>query len=531
MLRWRPRLSFRRRITLAAAAAVAAAILLASGLTFLLVASEMRGQVDDSLEETAGELAGDRLVFSPDVAEGDGPATDTHRRLARPGSRAPRVLPAPEAGRSPAPAHVEEPPAVVEPTRETFLGPAELELLPAPEIKRRLVFPAPPLGGNLRYAQLVRADGEVIRPPGSEVSLPDERRAALIADRGSGSFFTNGEVGGVPVRVFTRATQGKAALQVARPVDEVEDALRRLAGVLALVSLGGVGLGAMLALVVTRTTLKPVTDLSEAAEHVARTRDLSRRIDTTSSDELGRLALSFNTMLGALERSMLQQRQLVADASHELRTPLTSLRTNIEVLAESDGMPGAERQRLLRDVVGQLEELSILVGDLVDLAREAEDEPFATDLRLDRLVFAAVERARRRHPEREFRLETEPTLARGVAARLDRAIANLIDNAEKWSPADRPIEIAVTQGEVTVRDHGPGIRDEDLPFVFDRFYRASTARSMPGSGLGLAIVRHVAETHGGRVAAEKAQGGGGLLRLCLPALEPPAEIDGNCRQG
>jgi len=496
---------------LAAAAAVAVAILLASGLTFLLVAAEMRGQVDDSLETAAGDLAGDRVFFRSDATRSGGPAPKSVE------------VPPPESGPTQAPAHEEELPPLVQQAPGGSSGQRELKLLPAPEIEQRLAFPAPPFGGNIRYAQVVKADGQVIRPPRARVSLPAQDRAARLAGRGSGSFFTDGEVDGVPVRVFTRATQGEAALQVARPMDEVQDALRRLAGVLGLVSLGGVGLGALLALVVTRTTLKPVTDLSEAAEHVAKTRDLSRRIDTASSDELGRLALSFNTMLEALERSMLQQRQLVADASHELRTPLTSLRTNIEVLAESDGMPDADRQRLLTDVVGQLEELTMLVGDLVDLAREAEDEPFSTDLRLDRLALDVVERARRRHPQREFRLQAEPTLARGVATRLDRAIANLIDNAEKWSPAGAPIEITVTVGQVTVRDHGPGIKDEDLPFVFDRFYRASTARSMPGSGLGLAIVRHVAETHGGLVTAERAPGGGGLLRLRLPALEPSTE--------
>ncbi|MDQ4048090.1 MAG: HAMP domain-containing histidine kinase, partial [Actinomycetota bacterium] len=288
------------------------------------------------------------------------------------------------------------------------------------------------------------------------------------------------------------------------------------------VALGGIGLAAALAPLVARTALRPVADLSDAAEHVARTRDLSRRIDSSSPDELGRLARSYNTMLAALERSMGQQRQLVADASHELRTPLTSLRTNVEVLAAEKGMAPEDRRRLLRDVVGQLEELSVLVGDLVDLARDRADEEHAEDLRLDELVGEVVERARRRHPEREFRLEAEPTLVRGVAARLDRAVGNLLDNAQKWSPPGAPVEVRVSAGEVEVRDHGPGIAEEDLPFVFDRFYRAAAARELPGSGLGLAIVRQVAEAHGGQATAEPAAGGGTRLRLRLGAIPSTA---------
>jgi two-component system sensor histidine kinase MprB len=247
-------------------------------------------------------------------------------------------------------------------------------------------------------------------------------------------------------------------------------------------------------------------------------------MDREGSDELARLAGSFNTMLEALERSMRQQRQLVADASHELRTPLTSLRTNVEVLAGADGMAPADRERLLRDVVAQLEELTVLVGDLVDLARDEDELPEPmTDVRLDELVAEVVESARRRHPERPFSLELEPALVRAAAPRLARAVANLVDNAEKWSPAGAQIEVTVSsEGELVVRDHGPGIAPEDAPYVFDRFYRAASARGTPGSGLGLAIVRHVAETHDGSVAAQAAPGGGARLVLRLPASEAAA---------
>jgi two-component system sensor histidine kinase MprB len=281
---------------------------------------------------------------------------------------------------------------------------------------------------------------------------------------------------------------------------------------------------------VARTAVAPVARLTEAAEHVAETHDLGRRIDTgpdVQGDELARLAHSFNTMLAALEDSVRAQRALVADASHELRTPLTSLRTNIEVLAQAHDLEPSTRRQLLHDVVTQLEELSALVGDLVDLAREQEPDPSQEDVRLDELAGQAVARARRHSPAVRFELDAEPCVVRATAQRLDRALANLLDNAAKWSGEDGVVEVGVrADGTVTVRDHGPGFEPADLPRVFDRFYRAATARGKPGSGLGLAIVRQVAESHGGTVRAENALGGGALLTLVLAgASRPGAEMD------
>jgi two-component system sensor histidine kinase MprB len=261
--------------------------------------------------------------------------------------------------------------------------------------------------------------------------------------------------------------------------------------------------------------------LARAAREVAETRDLSRRIDPGEDGELGGLAKSFNRMMNALQSSVGSQRQLVADASHELRTPLASLRTNIEVLAHSQRMPVEQRERLLADVVAQLDELTGLVGDLVDLAREAELDPERPlPLRLDRLAEAAVERARARAPAVRIELESSPCTVSGSDRDLERALSNLIDNALKWSPEGGVVEIVVSAaGEVTVRDHGPGIDPADLPHVFDRFYRSAAARGLPGSGLGLAIVRRIAEAHGGTVEAETCAGGGTLMRLHLPVVE------------
>jgi two-component system sensor histidine kinase MprB len=248
------------------------------------------------------------------------------------------------------------------------------------------------------------------------------------------------------------------------------------------------------------------------AEEVTATRDLTRRIDVQNEDELGRLASAFNEMLVALDASVKAQRRLVADASHELRTPLSSLRTNIEVLAGGKKLPPGERQKLLADVTGQVEELSTLVGDLVEIDRERPAE--VEDVRLDELVRHAVARAKVRAPKVLFRTQLDESLVRGAPAQLERAVSNLLDNAAKWSSS---VDVAVSDHEVTVRDHGPGISEEDLPHVFDRFYRATNARNLPGSGLGLAIVRHVAQTHGGEATAENAPDGGAVFRFRLRA--------------
>jgi two-component system, OmpR family, sensor histidine kinase MprB len=241
-------------------------------------------------------------------------------------------------------------------------------------------------------------------------------------------------------------------------------------------------------------------------------------VEVGGGDELARLSASFNAMVGALAEAVQAQRRLVADASHELRTPLTSLRTNVELLARIGELSEEERAAILHDVRTELEELTALVGDVVELAREGETELPAEDVRLDLLVAGAVERARRRAPDVAIEAELEETLVRGVPARLDRAVANVIDNAVKWSPPGGPVEVRIAGGEIAVRDHGPGIDEADLPFVFDRFYRSAAARGLPGSGLGLAIVRRVAESHGGTVGAERADGGGTLVRIVLPPV-------------
>jgi two-component system sensor histidine kinase MprB len=287
--------------------------------------------------------------------------------------------------------------------------------------------------------------------------------------------------------------------------------------ILFLIAAVGIALAAGLGLVVAKAVLAPVQRLTRTAEEVSETRDLSRRIDASGNDELSRLAATFNTMLGALEDSARAQRQLVSDASHELRTPLTSLRTNIEVLARDEALPPGDREQLLGDVTEQLTEMTALIAELVELARGDQTPNEPEDVRLDLVTADAIERTRRNRPGVSFKAELEPSPIRGVPSTVERAVSNLLDNAAKWSPPGGEIEVTVRDGELTVRDHGPGIDEADLPFVFDRFYRAPAARGMPGSGLGLAIVRQVAEAHGGTVVADRADGGGTLMRLTLLA--------------
>ena len=322
-------------------------------------------------------------------------------------------------------------------------------------------------------------------------------------------------VAGTHVRLITFQYTPGYAIEVARSLEEADRSLSRIKLLLVLIAGGGILVAAGLGTVVSGAALAPIRRLTRATETVSETGDLSERIETTGRDELSRLAASFNTMLGALEESTRARRQLVADASHELRTPLTSLRTNIEVLASDRALPPGERERLLTDVVDQLGEMTTLISELIELARGEQHAVEPEDVRLDLVAADAVERTKRNRPGVAFKTDLHESLVHGVPETIDRALGNLLDNAAKWSPQDGTVEVSVRHGEVTVRDHGPGIDEEDLPYVFDRFYRARSARGLPGSGLGLAIVRQVAQAHGGTVVAERADGGGTIMRLRL----------------
>ena len=322
-------------------------------------------------------------------------------------------------------------------------------------------------------------------------------------------------------RVAAVSVSPGVALVVAQSTRPSERTLRTLGIVLLGVGLVGVALASVVGLAVARASLRPVEDLTAAAERVAQTSRLDP-IEVHGEDELGRLAVSFNAMLDALARSRVRERQLVADAGHELRTPLTSLRTNLDLLVQSDAaqpgaqLAGTDRAELLDDVRAQLTELSGLVDDLVELSREGMPAAHAVDLDLAEVVAHGVDRVRLRSPGVRWDVATEPWEVRGDEALLERAVTNLLDNAVKWSPAGGQVTVRLRDGVLGVADDGPGIDPTDVPHVFDRFYRSTAARALPGSGLGLSIVARAAQQHGGAVEVRRSPSGGALLMLRLP---------------
>jgi two-component system sensor histidine kinase MprB len=522
-------MSFRRRTVLLASGAVAAAIVLASIAVYVVTGNQLRSQLDSNLRrklipggpqsvQISSNVAPAQLARLrregrlPPIADfGKGAATGAVTRQAPPLAGLSGA--GGEASTSTATIHV-----VV---RKQGVSPGT----PSPGPNRPgvagLFLPPAELGGATGYVQLFQSNGNIVRSGGIPTALPVTPATRAVAAGRRNAFFSNLTIAGTPMRMLTEPAGQGAVWQVVLPLTDVNGTLSRLRLVLAVVSLAGVALAIALGLAVSRAALVPVGRLTQAAERVARTQDLGHRIDSGEADELGRLAASFNTMLAALERSRLAQRQLVSDASHELRTPLTSVQANLDALALGERLPPAERARIVAAAQAQLGELTVLVGDLVDLSKTDVDEAEVEDVRLDLAVAGAVERARLHAPGCRFVVASEPCLVRAAPARLDRAIANLLDNAVKWNPSSPPvgpIEVSVRAGTVTVRDHGPGIAPEDLPRVFDRFYRAPAARGRPGSGLGLAIVRQTAEAHGGAVHAANAPGGGARLTLELPPL-------------
>ncbi|CAB4925531.1 unannotated protein [freshwater metagenome] len=366
---------------------------------------------------------------------------------------------------------------------------------------------------------LIYPDMTSYNPPGPKVPVGDSELAVVRGEQASSLRTLDDQ------RVLALRTKDGSTLIVAQRLLPTGEVLDRLAWVLLIVGACGVVLAAGAGMAVARTGLRPIARLTAAAERVARTDDLTP-IPVTGDDELARLTESFNTMLRALAESRGRQSRLVADAGHELRTPLTSLRTNMELLIAA-GRPGApsipdeDMAELRTDVVAQIQELSTLVGDLVDLAREDAPETVFERVDLADAVERSLERARRRRNEIDFDATLMPWFVYGDQAGLSRAVLNVLDNAAKWSPSGGEVRIAMRQIgegllELTVDDAGPGIPEEDRELVFERFYRSTASRSMPGSGLGLAIVRQVVVKHGGTIAVEVSERGGALIRIVLP---------------
>jgi two-component system sensor histidine kinase MprB len=380
---------------------------------------------------------------------------------------------------------------------------------------------------NGGFLQVITTSGIESSSLRDSFGVPPTHAQEAIAGTGSGNRFDTMRFQGADYRVLTEGATTltsppqTVALQIARPMGDIDHTLSTLGVILWFVTLGGIALAVGLGYLIGRQTLKPVAALTEAAEYVAATQDLSSSIEVETEDELGRLARSFNSMLIALAASRAQQVQLISDAGHELRTPLTSLRTNIEVLMRMPDLPAAERREMFTDVEAQLQELTNLVGDLVDLARHEERDTEPIEVRLDSIVQNAVDRARRRAPSISFETHLTAGSVRAQPSLLERAVMNVLDNAAKWSPPGSLVEVWLQRGAIwtlDVHDHGPGISADDLPHVFERFYRADSARSMPGSGLGLAIVRHVIANNGGTVSASVPPEGGTVIHIELPIV-------------
>ena len=472
------RLSFRQRLTLFTAAGIAVVLLVGSAATYLVVRSQLRDQIDDSLRLQSVSAE----IISARAAQRLSRSTKPELRLQQrsPGDTAPRNT-----------------------------------------LSMRIVPPEQEFGNAPSFFQLIDTKDNAVT--GLPLLLPISQRAIDVAKTGKGAYYTDVEVRGTPLRMYVRPAGPGQALLTARSLSEVDNALSRLGWSLAITCLAGIALAALVGAVVARGALRPVRTLTATAEHITDTHDLGERIETEGDDELSRLGSTFNAMLDSLEGALRSQRQLVADASHELRTPLTSLRTNIDLLRQGTALSERDRGRLLRDLGSEMEELTALVANLVELARGGQRELHLRPVRLDEVARAVVERAEMRFAALEFRLDAEETVVLGDPEELDRALWNLVENAAKWSADEGAVEVAVKEGTVSVRDHGPGVPAADRPHVFDRFYRSESARSRPGSGLGLAIVRQVAESHGGRVEVEDAEGEGARFRLILVEVSGAVE--------
>jgi two-component system, OmpR family, sensor histidine kinase MprB len=465
-------MTLRARIAAVAGLAVAVTVLVAAVGLYVAVRSELRGEVDSSLTQRAAAFSGPPLG-SRDAGPGfpDGSPPDGLR-------------PTPDGGPGGFPSNV-QPVA---------------------------------LGGASGYVQFISPTGAVHVPGGQgpPASIPVNSLDKAIARRGSGRALTDRTVKGTHLRVLTLSTGARGVVLIARPLTEVDHEMSRVLLILAIVGLTGIAIAAALGALVARAALAPIARFTRRTETLADNLDPSQRLPDDGRDELARLARSFNATLDALERSVDAQRNLVADASHELRTPIASLRANIQVLAEAERLPPEDQASLRSDIISELDELTRLVGDVVELARGTGNKGVLQEVRLDEIVRGAVQRTQRRW-DVPFQMQLEPAIVKGEGDRMDRAVSNLLENACKWSPADTLVEVDLHDGVLTVRDHGPGFEEADLPHVFERFYRADRARKLPGSGLGLAIVRQAAEAHHGYVKADNAPGGGARVHVSFGA--------------
>jgi two-component system sensor histidine kinase MprB len=454
-------MSFRLRLTVLAALAVAVALVGASFVVYFTDRSELIGQIDSDLRES---LTLPRLAS---VVGGPGAAGNpTGLRL------------------------------------NGAQGGAVLSRPPKLPVSFRLVLPRSSAAVQVHVGP-ARTRGNVHRSLKTVATAPK-------------TLFTTKLIKNVPIREF-KISMSNVTITISRPLVEVERNLSHLRWLLFLICIGGTGIAAILGALVSGRALAPLRRLTETTERIIDTGDLRERIGHRGRDEISRLSARLDELLATLEVSLRTQRQLVADASHELRTPIATLRANFELLTDPRSLDSKERGEVAADVHDELESISLLVGELIELARGEELDVTPCEFRLDEVVRAAVDRVAKHAPDLSFRTRLEPSVVTGVPERVDRAVANLLDNARKWSPTRETVDVAVERGVVEVRDRGPGIAAEDVPLVFNRFYRSARARAMPGAGLGLAIVKQIADAHGGSVTVDQAPDGGAIVRLRLSA--------------
>jgi two-component system, OmpR family, sensor histidine kinase MprB len=368
--------------------------------------------------------------------------------------------------------------------------------------------------------QTIDRNGQVTNSLPGQPALPIDASDREVARASGQSRVRDITVDGERYRMITASTRGGGAVQVAREVSETDDVLAVLRTRLVIIALAGIALAALAAWLVMRRATRPIVQLTATAERIAETQDLATPIPVKGDDEVGRLAASFNTMLIALDTSREQQQRLVVDASHELRTPLTAVRTNIDFLGRATTLDTDERAQLIAETRLELDELTNLVSEMVELATDVRSEEPVEPVRLADVAHDVAARFRRRTgTDIEVHVDEEAGDDAGVVdgrrAMLDRAVANLVDNALKFSPPGATVDVTVRGTTLEVADRGSGIDADDRERVFDRFYRATSARTRPGSGLGLSIVAQIATLHGGTVTVEPRDGGGTVARLSL----------------
>lgn len=454
-------MSLRARLAIGMAVLAAAAAITATGVAYAATSGRLSAQVDQSLRQAAAQIASMPGSMRPFASPGSGGMPMT-------------------AGHGPA----------------GILGLVSIQYLD----------PA----GNVTVR--------------GQVPLPVQARDRSLARSGGTPWLHDSAAGNVTYRVLTQPLQGGGAVQLARDETDNQAVLGSLRWLFGLLDAAVVIAAAVAGWFFTRGLTRPLRQLADAADQVAATGSLDIPVDAKATDETGRVARSFATMLGALSRSRAQQHQLAQDAAHELRTPLTSLRANVDILRRHGELPAQTRTRILGALDTELRELTGLVDELVELSTDywaGHGEQAVRPVRLDQLVSDVASRSRQRSG-RTITVQTEPCVVLGQPRALARAVANLVDNALKFSPDPSPIEITVQAGRVQVRDHGPGIAPADLPRIFDRFYRSAAARSQPGSGLGLAIVAHVAESSGGHAFARNLPDGGAVAGIDLPCQSSPS---------